>query len=130
LGNWVAPRREVLRTEHFNLDLGLRARWLSYSKDLNNGYYDPSLYQYYSASSVFYWKISENNGISLIADAGAQKDNLMRDFRFGSNFSAECTIGIYRDLMLKLRSTLTYNGRLQSGAFRGHTMDFVLTWRF
>lgn len=126
----VAPRRAVLRRENFNLDLGVSTALLGFARNLNNGYYDPDLYQRYLFVAYGYWKITDNDGVSIIAALGAQKDNLQPGFRPGGNAAVEGTFGIYRDWMLKVRGGFFYNGRQASGAFRASSLEFSLTRRF
>ena len=52
----VAPRRGVARTERLNLDLGFTVTQLRTTTNYDNGYYDPSLYQYYAFTAYPYWK--------------------------------------------------------------------------
>jgi tetratricopeptide (TPR) repeat protein len=125
----VAPRRAVLRTEKFNLDLGLLGWWFGFDKDLDNGYYDPSNYQRYAVTGYGYWKINENNGLSLFAAVGVQKDETMSSFQDGEDVSAEGIFGIYSDWMLKARVGYT-NRRLASGAYDGFSGGLTLTRRF
>lgn len=125
----LAPRRAVLRTEKFNLDLGLLGWWFGFDKDLNNGYYDPGTYQRYAVTGYGYWKINENNGLSLFAAVGVQKDETMSSFQDGEDLSAEGIFGIFSDWMLKVRAGYT-NRRLASGAYDGFSGGLTLTRRF
>ena len=116
---FVAPRAAVARTEHLNLDLGFLAHRFGATHDLQNGYYDPREYEYYSVVIAPYWKISDNVGINVSAGLGGQRDDSSTAFRFGGNASAEATFGIYERWLLKLHGSTTANRRLESGAFRG-----------
>ena len=124
------PRRSVLRREHFNLDLGLRAWWFGFDEDLGNGYYDPSSYRSYSVTSFSYWKFSDGSGLSLVLNLGVFKDDTMDDYELGGDANLELTLGVYRDWMLKLRGGVTENSRLGSGAFNAWGGGVVLTRRF
>ena len=127
---FVAPRAAVARTEHLNLDLGLLAHRFGATHDLQNGYYDPRKYEYYSVVIAPYWKISENVGVNVSAGLGAQRDDASTAFRFGGNASAEATFGIYERWLLKVHGSTTTNRRLESGAFRGYSSGLVLVRRF
>ncbi len=111
------PHRSVLRCEKFNLDLGVTGSWQTFDKTLSNGYYSPELEQRYAAIAFGYWKINDDNGVSLTTSLGAQKDNTMNGFRFSYDVSAEGTFGIYRDWMLKVNAGYSHNVRQASGAF-------------
>ena len=127
---FVAPRAAVARTEHLNLDLGLMAHRFGATRDLQNGYYDPREYEYYSVVIAPYLKISDNVGVNVSAGLGAQRDDASTAFRFGGNASAEATFGIYERWLLKVHGSTTTNGRLESGAFRGYSSGLVLLRRF
>ena len=127
---FVAPRAAVARTEHLNLDLGFLAHRFGATHDLQNGYYDPREYQYYSVVIAPYWKISDNIGINVSAGLGGQRDDSSTSFRFGGNASAEATFGIYERWLLKVHGSTTANRRLESGAFRGYSSGLVLLRRF
>jgi hypothetical protein len=126
----VTPRRVVARTQSLNLDLGLQARYLSTRLDLNNGYYDPSRYESYSVVAFPYWKVSENIGIGGLVAVGVQRDSGVSKYALTENAAAEATFGIYRDWMVKLNGSVTFNDRLASGAFRGYGGQIVLVRRF
>jgi tetratricopeptide (TPR) repeat protein len=126
----LSPRRAILRRQALNLDLGVSGYWFGASHDLDNGYYDPALYQAYSVVAVPYVKFSENTGLSLFLQAGAQKDDRQRGFEPGGTFAAELTVGIYRAWVLKLHASATQNARLESGAFRGRSGGAVLLRRW
>ena len=126
---FVAPRAAVARTEHLNLDLGLLAQRFGATRDMQNGYYDPRRYEYYSVVLAPYWKVSENIGVNISAGFGGQRDD-SSSFRFGGNASAEATFGVYERWVLKVNGSTTTNRRLESGAFRGYSGGLVLLRRF
>jgi tetratricopeptide (TPR) repeat protein len=114
----IAPRRAVLRRENFNLDLGVRASIYGYSKDLNNGYYDPN------------WKINENNNVNFVFMYGAQRDTFTQKFKFATNGSVEGKFGIYDNVMFRVAFSGLNNSRANSGAFRGFSFETGLIFRF
>ena len=124
-----APRCIIARTEDLNLDLGIGLWLFGYSYDLNNGYYDPEVYQRYFVTSLGYWKISNNDGLSFILTMGIQKDNNTNRFRFSGTAEIESTVGLYKDLMLKIRGGI-YELQLESGAHRAYFFQIGLTTRF
>lgn len=125
----VLPRRQILRRQRLNLDLGVRGWWLGYDRHLGHGYYDPELYQSYAVSAWTYWKVGGSAGMSLIASLGMQKDESSR-FRPGGDATAEATIGIYSDWMLKVDAAFLRNGRLASGAYQGTSAAIWIVRRF
>jgi tetratricopeptide (TPR) repeat protein len=125
----VAPRRAVLRSQHLNLDLGLRAWWYGFDRDLDNGYYDPAFFQRYSVTAFAYWKLADNHGVSAIASLGAGKDDAARGFDFAGEALLAATFGIFSDWQLRLAAAYSYN-RLPSGAFDGVSASVALTRRF
>ncbi len=126
----LAPRRAFIRSENLNLDLGVRGWWFGFKDDLDHGYYDPDLYQSYMATSFWYWKISDDDGVSLTVDLGVIKDDDMSSFEFGWGSSIEGTFGLYRDAMLKIGGS-GYNSRSQeNGTFEAYMTHVILTIRF
>src|SRR5512139_2048855 len=73
----LAPRRAFLRTQRLNLDLGVSGRWFGFDRDPGNGYYAPSLYQRYAPTVFTYWKISDDDGVSVAFSYGPYKDDAM-----------------------------------------------------
>lgn len=125
----LAPRRSVLRTERFNLDLGVATWWFGFDQDLDHGYYDPGTYQRHAVTGFGYWKLSDDDGISLIVGVGVQKDEDMSGYRLGEDVALEGIFGLYRDWMLRV--ALGYADRDQEGgSFDGFSTQAVLTRRF
>lgn len=126
----LAPRRKLLRLAALNLDFGLRGWWFGYKNDPRNGYWAPRQFHSYMALAYAYWKISDNDGVSIVAGLGAVGDETMERLRFGSTLDVEATFGIYRDLMLKVHGALYHNLRQASGAFNAIGLNFQLVYRF
>lgn len=126
----IVPRRSVARTQRLNLDLGVQLRQFGTTRNLENGYYDPSRYENYSLVAFPYWKVSENIGVGGVFAAGVQRDDSRPSFGLGGNAAVEATFGIYRNWMVKVNGSTTVNDRLQSGAFRGYGGQAVLIRRF
>ncbi len=126
----AAPRRSVLRREKINLDVGVRGTWYGFEKQLDNGYYDPEFYQSYMATFMAYWKISDDDGVSVSLDLGAVKDDEMDSFKFGSGVSSEGVFGLYRDVMLRIGGSIFNNQRTEGGAFEAYESHIALTFRF
>jgi hypothetical protein len=95
-----APRKAILRSQHFNLDLGVRGWLFGFDSDLNNGYYDPDKYENYMATAFANWNLSRDDGIGLTAATGVVRDNMMNSFEFGWEATLNGTFGIYRDWLL------------------------------
>jgi tetratricopeptide (TPR) repeat protein len=127
---FVSPRAAVTRSQRLNLDLGLLIHQFGAAENLDNGYYDPRRYEYYSVVLSPYWKVSDNVGVAVSAGLGGQRDDTARRFRLGSNASVEATFGIYERWLLKVHGSTTNNRRLDSGAFRGVSGGVVLLRRF
>ena len=126
----VSPRRSITRTEQTNIDLGASIYLLGVDKDLNNGYYDPDLYENYAAVVYPYWKVNEDVGLGGSVALGVQRDERPGAFRFGGNASVRATVGIYDPWMLNIHGSVTNNRRLNTGAFRGFSAGIGLTRRF
>ncbi len=98
----VSPRWAYLRTGKHNLDIGLTAQWFSFSKNLNNGYYDPEDYRRLWAVAYYYRKLSDNDGLGIVVGLGPERDvELEKNYELGGNLRIEGTFGIYRDWQLK-----------------------------
>ena len=126
----LAPRRAVMRTQRLNLDLGVSGRWFGYDEDPGNGYYAPSLYQRYALTAFTYWKISDDDGVSVAFSYGPYKDNTLSGFRTGSDIVAEGFFGIYRDWFLDVKAGLSNYGGGGTGGYRSHMFELSLTRRF
>lgn len=126
----LAPRRAVVRNQYLNLDLGVGGRWFSFKEDPNNGYYAPNMYRRYSVTAYSYWKINDDNGISVTASAGPYKDNTMDGYRAGGDLVVEGYFGLYRDWMLDARASLSSYGAGATGAYRSRMFELILTRRF
>jgi len=126
----LAPRYGVARTEHVNLDLGGVVSQLRTRTNFDNGYYDPSLYQFYGFAAYPYFKIRENVGLGLSLGLGVQRDDFSPTFRLGSSATAEATIGIYKPWALKVSGGGISNQRLGSGAFGGYSAAVSVIRRF
>ncbi len=72
-------------------------------QDLDNGYYDPHRYEYYSVVVSPYLKVSENTGVGMSGGFGGQRDDSSPTFRFGGNASIEATFGIYGRWLMKVQ---------------------------
>ena len=126
----LAPRRAVLRTQRLNLDLGVSGRWFGFDQDPGNGYYAPSLYQRYALTAFTYWKISDDDGVSVAFSYGPYKDNTMSGFRSGGDIVAEGFFGLYRDWFLDVKAGLSSYGGGATAGYRSHMVELSLTRRF
>ena len=126
----LAPRRAFLRTQRLNLDLGVSGRWFSYDEDPGNGYYAPSLYQRYALTAFTYWKISDDDGVSVAFSYGPYKDNTMSGFRAGGDIVAEGFFGIYRDWYLNVKAGVSHYGGGATAAYDSRMFEINLTRRF
>ncbi len=126
----LAPRRALLRTQRLNLDLGVSGRWFGFDQDPGNGYYAPSLYQRYALTAFTYWKISDDDGVSVVFSYGPYKDNTMSGFRTGGDIVAEGFFGLYRDWFLDVKAGLSDYGGGATGGYRSHLFEISLTRRF
>jgi tetratricopeptide (TPR) repeat protein len=115
----LAPRRTVLRSEWLNLDLGVRGTGFGYTDDLNNGYYDPEVYQQYSGTALGYTKLSANSGLGFLAAAGWYKDNTMGQFDFGWSTDVDLTVGARSDWLMKLSGGYFENFRTAASSGTG-----------
>src|SRR2546425_76210 len=80
------------RPDWINLDLGVSTYQLLTAHDLANGYYDPRRYESYEAVAYPYLKFSENVGLAMSVQAGAQREHSW-SFRPGSSAAAELSMG-------------------------------------
>ena len=130
----LAPRRAVVRTQYWNIDLGVSGNWYGYTlrpppSVITNGYYAPSFYQNYTANAYVFYKMNQEDGISLILSLGAQKDETFRNFKMTNDFSTEATFGLLSDWMLKLRAAYT-NHSTTGPSFSAESVGMTLVRRF
>lgn len=126
----LMPRRSVLRTQRFNLDLGLKGQMFGFDQDLNSGYYDPSFYELYALTAFSYLKITPESGLSLMGSAGYYKDDSMNRFDFGWSADGELILGAYSDWCTKLGGHYMQNFREVNGAYHAMAVDLALVRRF
>src|SRR6185295_5196197 len=113
-----------------NIDLGVSARFFSFSDDLNNGYYDPSFYRQYLFNVFTYYKIDDDDGISFIFSPGVQRDETLKDYKSSTNYAVEGTFGLYKDWMLKVHVGVVNNIGLSNGPYQRTEVGARLTRRF
>lgn len=125
-----APRRAVLRSQRLNLDLGVSGRWFGYDTDPNHGYYAPSSYRRYAVTAFTYWKVSDDDGVSVTFSYGPYKDNTMPAYRNGGDVVLEGFFGIYRDWYLNVKAGLSDYGGGATAGYRSNQFELSLTRRF
>ena len=126
----AAPRIAVMRKQKWNLDMGLTALLFGFDKNFDNGYYDPKLYERYTATGYIYRKINYNSGISAVLNLGAHKDETYDNYKFSGSVDVEATAGAYYDWMLKLRGSYIYNVQPSSQIFRAGLVSLSITRSF
>ena len=126
----LAPRRAFLRTQRLNLDLGVSGTWFGYDRDPGNGYYAPSRYVRYAVTAFTYWKISDDDGVSVTVSYGPYKDNTMGGYRSGGDIVAEGFFGLYRDWFVDVKAALSNYGGGATGGYRSNLFEISLTRRF
>lgn len=126
----LAPRRAFLRTQRLNLDIGISGHWFGYDRDPGNGYYAPSRYERYALTAFTYWKISDDDGVSVAFSYGPYKDNTLSGFRTGGDIVAEGLFGLYRDWFLDVKASLSNYGGGATGGYRSRLFEINLTRRF
>lgn len=125
----LGPRWAVVRNQYLNLDVGPAFYAYGFSEDLDDGYYDPSSYNFISATAFMYIKLSDDDGISLQGDIGGQHDEDMNGYDLGWDLVARGIFGIYRDLMLEPYAAAT-NRQSGSGAYESYQFGLRAVWRF
>lgn len=127
---YLAPRRAIIRTEDWNVDLGVTGNWYGYSrKPILDGYYSPSLYQYYAGTAYIYYKLSDESGLALNIAYGVNRDETIPSYKFTQDYTAEATFGALSEWMLKLRAAYTNHGANGPG-FSAESVGMTLVKRF
>lgn len=129
-GALLGPRVVTLRTDVWDLDVGVRAQLFGFSQDLDSGYYDPELYQQYALTLFNYLKMTPDSGLSLIAAAGYFRDDSMTQFDFGWSADAELMLGLRRGWTGRLSGHVVQNLRESGGAFNAVAASATLVRRF
>jgi hypothetical protein len=90
----AGAQKKLFLVKNISLLAGPVALWTSFSKQLDDGYYNPSLYQRYAMAASAYWSITDNAGISLDFSVGAHKDETMSDFKlsYEANIGADISL--------------------------------------
>ena len=108
----------------------MSGRWFGFDRDPGNGYYAPSLYQRYALTAFTYWKISDDDGVSVAVSYGPYKDNTQSGFRRGGDIVAEGFFGLYRDWFLDVKAGFSSYGGGPTAGYRSRTFELGLTRRF
>lgn len=126
---YLNPYRAMLRSERFNLDLGISGHWQEYARDLDNGYYDPETYRRLAFTAVGYWKFSDDDGFNVTVSPGWHADDSLSRYHFGTDISVELVNGIYRDWFSRLSAS--YSDRSQTtGRYDAYSINWQLLRRF
>lgn len=131
----VSPSIGAVRTQWLNIDVGVSGNWLGFSKDLSDGYYDPSFYQAYLTTAKVYIKQSSNIGYLIEADMGPQKDETFDHFRYRGDISGSAFFGIYKDWLLVISGAKAIRQSAGSivnpgGTYQAKYITATLTRRF
>lgn len=110
-GAIVAPRRAFVRTENWGVDFGVKAWLFGFDKKLNQGYYDPELFESYMLTIHSIYRFSSENEVSLIGGLGIIKDDTMDDYQPGMNLDLVGTMGIYKDWKFQMKTGYMNNQR-------------------
>lgn len=126
----LAPRRAFLRMQRLNLDIGVSGRWFGFGHDPGNGYYAPSHYERYALTAFTYWKITDDDGVSVTFSVGPYKDNTTSGFHTGGDIVAEGFFGLYRDWFLDVKAALSHYGGGETGGYSSRQFNISITRRF
>jgi tetratricopeptide (TPR) repeat protein len=129
-GFQLAPRRAIMRTQQFNLDIGPVLSWQGYSENPGHGYYSPEFLQQYTLNAYLLWKIRGEDTVSLTVGVGPYKDNTMSSFKLGAGATVEGCFGVYQGWMLIVRAGMLNNGTGAAGQFDAQSVELQLTKRF
>ena len=110
-GALVAPRHAVIRSENWAVDLGVKAWLFGFDKNLNQGYYDPELFESYMLTIHSVYKYSSEAELSIIGGVGVIKDDSMSSYEPGMNIDLLGTVGIYQDWQLQVKTGYMNNQR-------------------
>jgi len=125
-----APRKAVLRTQKYKVDLGVRAWLYGFDEDPGNGYYAPELFESYMGTLFFTYKASQENEFTLMGSAGVLRDDSMSGFEFGYSIDALWTIGIYTDWSLAIKAGLANNERSYNPEYKASYIGAVIKYHF
>lgn len=132
----MSPKAGVYRGETLDVDLGVNGQWFGFSEQPDNGYYDPTFYQYYAATVNGYIKQSTNIGYGFSLALGQQRDETFHSFKFAGDVGVVGYFGIYKDWMLVVSAAISNRGRAIGAAsnlstnYRVWAFDAALTRRF
>lgn len=132
----VYPHQTIFVYEKFKLDLGVEGIVFGFKEQLDTGYYDPSLYEFYAVVAKANLGTSRNTNYFFRVAMGPQKDNTFTNYGLGYDLTAEAEYGIYKDWYLNASGT--YSNRLSGAAlvttpanrFNSYNIDAKLVRRF
>jgi hypothetical protein len=100
-----------VRSENWGVDLGVKAWLFGFKKNLDQGYYDPELFESYMLTIHSVYRYSSETEFSLIGGVGAIKDDSMKSYQPGMNIDLLGTTGIYEDWKFQVRTGYMNNQR-------------------
>jgi opacity protein-like surface antigen len=113
----IAPRVAVERNEKWSMDLGVRLWNFGFDKNLNEGYYNPDLFESYMATVYVNYRFNSDNELFVMGGAGIVKDDTMSSYKFGTNIDLVGTVGIYQDWKFQLKAGYMNNQNESVGGF-------------
>lgn len=126
----AGAQKKFFPLKDVSLQAGPVALWTSFAKQLDNGYYNSSLYQRYAMSASAGWSATDSVYISLGLSVGAQKDETMPDF----DLSYDADIGGDIDLdhsgwELSLDADTSKDAN-QNGSYSANALEASIIRRF
>ncbi len=125
-----AVRRAIARTQHWNTDFGFSAALLDFSRERDNGYYDPDNYQRYMVSGTGYWKAGDKGGVNISLAIGAAKDDTMDGFKFASEAGINGKYDFGTDWLFGFGISGVHNVTRGGGAYTGNGVNVSVVRRF
>ena len=126
----LSVRRAALRTQRWNLDLGLSSGVLDFSDKKGNGYYEPDYYQRYMFASNVYWKAGERGGVSVSLGLGAAKDESMEGFKLASEGDISGEFRLEDDWWFHFGINGVHNVTRGGDAYTGSGVNLSVSRRF
>jgi hypothetical protein len=122
-------RHAIVRNGTANVDIGVQADWLGFSRQPNDGYYAPDNYRRIAPVVSSYIALGPEASLYLSAAIGVQRDETFDSWKRASDFGADFTLGIFSQWQLV--ASAGYGERLNEfGRYTGTSFGVQLRYRF
>ncbi len=126
----LSVRRAMIRTQRWNVDVGLTSGLLDFAAKKENGYYEPDYYQRYMFAGEAYWKATDLGGVFFSLALGVAKDESMTAFKLASEGGISGEFELDENWWLRFGVSGVHNVTRGGDAYTGSGFNLSVSRRF